>query len=138
MRKLTKYIFHQVKICCLHTQIFISIMGKGLYGRRIWAKADKIDHKFSMITLRRTFGKCWTIRCLAGRMAMHACQIGLTDTAPPCPGSPQRACVETKGGNALGQATFLPPFLLCYSSVRTVRLHSLFVLGSIRISGSQA
>ncbi len=30
-------------------------------------------------------------------MAMHACQIGPTDTAPPCPGSPQRACVETKG-----------------------------------------
>ncbi len=27
-------------------------------------------------------------RCLAGRMAMHACQIGPTDTAPPCPGSP--------------------------------------------------
>ncbi len=25
-------------------------------------------------------------RCLAGRMAMHACQIGPTDTAPPCPG----------------------------------------------------
>ncbi len=32
-------------------------------------------------------------------MAMHACQIGPTDTAPPCPGSPQRACVQTKGGN---------------------------------------
>ncbi len=39
-----------------------------------------------------------------------------------------------KGGNALGQATFLPPFL-CYSSVRTVRLHSPFVSGSLRISG---
>ncbi len=38
------------------------------------------------------------IRCLAGRMAMHACQLGPTDTAPPCPGSPLRACVETKGG----------------------------------------
>ncbi len=37
-------------------------------------------------------------RCLAGRMAMHACQIDPTDTAPPCPGSPQRACVESKGG----------------------------------------
>ncbi len=34
-------------------------------------------------------------RCLAGRMAMHACQIGPTDTAPPCPGSPLRACVGT-------------------------------------------
>ncbi len=38
-------------------------------------------------------------------------------------------------GDALGQATFLPPFLLCYSSVWTVRLHSPFILGSIRISG---
>ncbi len=28
---------------------------------------------------------------------MHACQIGPTDTAPPCPGSPQRASVETEG-----------------------------------------
>ncbi len=27
--------------------------------------------------------------CLAGRMAMHACQIGPIDTTPPCPGSPQ-------------------------------------------------
>ncbi len=38
-------------------------------------------------------------------------------------------------GNAFGQAIFLPPFLLCYSSVWTVRLHSSLVLGSIRISG---
>ncbi len=37
-------------------------------------------------------------RCLAGHMAMHACQIGPTDTAPPCLGSPQRACVVTRGG----------------------------------------
>ncbi len=37
-------------------------------------------------------------RCLAGRMAMRACQIGPTDTAPPCPGSPQQACVETDFG----------------------------------------
>ncbi len=36
------------------------------------------------------------IRCLAGRMVMHACQIGLTDTAPPCPGSPHRACIVTR------------------------------------------
>ncbi len=27
-------------------------------------------------------------------MAMHTCQIGLTDTATPCPGSPHRACVR--------------------------------------------
>ncbi len=35
-------------------------------------------------------------RCLAGRMAMHTRQIGPSDTALPCPGSPQQACVETK------------------------------------------
>ncbi len=34
-------------------------------------------------------------RCLVGRMTMHASQIGPTDTAPHCPGSPLRACVET-------------------------------------------
>ncbi len=38
-------------------------------------------------------------------------------------------------GKRFGQATFLLPFLLGYSSVWTVRLHSPFVLGSIRISG---
>ncbi len=27
------------------------------------------------------------IRCLAGRMAMHACQIGPTNTAPLAPGT---------------------------------------------------
>ncbi len=35
----------------------------------------------------------------------------------------------------MGQATFLPPFLLCYSSVWMMRLHFPFVLGLIRISG---
>ncbi len=39
-------------------------------------------------------------RCLAGRMAMHTCQIGPTDTAPPCPGSPQWAALRDKGGTA--------------------------------------
>ncbi len=39
----------------------------------------------------------WPKRCLARRMAVHACQIGLTDTTPPCPGSPHRACVVTRG-----------------------------------------
>ncbi len=29
-------------------------------------------------------------------MAMHACQIGPTDTAPPCLGSPQWVCVVTR------------------------------------------
>ncbi len=74
-------------------------------------------------------------RCLAGRMAMHACQIGPIDTAPPCPGSPLRACIVTKGGTLWGTQPFCPPFLLHYSSVRTMRLHSPSVLGSIRISG---
>ncbi len=35
--------------------------------------------------------------CLAVRMAMHACQIGPTDTAPPCPGSPHRAYLVARG-----------------------------------------
>ncbi len=50
------------------------------------------------------------LRCLAGHMAMHACQIGLTDTAPPCPGSPLRACVGTKGGTLCGRQPFCPHF----------------------------
>ncbi len=44
----------------------------------------------------------------------------------PLPGSPHRACVVTRG-NALRQATLLPSFLLCYSSVWKVRLHSPFI-----------
>ncbi len=53
-------------------------------------------------------------RCLAGRTAMHACQIGPTDIAPPCPGSPQRACVGTKGGTLWDRQPFCPisPLLL--------------------------
>ncbi len=47
-----------------------------------------------------------------GRMTMHAHQIGPTDIAPPCPGSPHQVCVGARG-NALGQATFLPPLLHC-------------------------
>ncbi len=43
----------------------------------------------------------------AGRMAMHTCQIGPTDTAPLAPGSPHWACFGTRG-NALRQATLLP------------------------------
>ncbi len=49
-------------------------------------------------------------RCLAGRMAMHACQIGPTDTAPPCPGSPLRACIGTKEGTLWGRQPFCPHF----------------------------
>ncbi len=47
-------------------------------------------------------------RCLAVRMTMHACQIGPTDTTPPCPGSPLRACVGTKGGTLWGRQPFCP------------------------------
>ncbi len=39
----------------------------------------------------------WSLRCLVGRMAMHACQIGPTDTALPCLGSLQRTCIVTRG-----------------------------------------
>ncbi len=53
----------------------------------------------------------------------------------PLPGIATTGLRLDKGGNALGQATFLPQFLLCYSSVWTMRLHSPFVSGLIRISG---
>ncbi len=37
----------------------------GIGHKRIWVKADKMDNKFSMIkdhvSLRRTFGKYWTV-----------------------------------------------------------------------------
>ncbi len=32
--KLTKDVFHQEKICCPHNQLFISITGPEVYGRR--------------------------------------------------------------------------------------------------------
>ncbi len=53
----------------------------------------------------------------------------------PLPGIVTTGLRRDKGGNVLGQATFLSPFLLCYSSVWMVRLHSPFISGSIRISG---
>ncbi len=37
------------------------------------------------------------VTCLVGHMAMHACQIGPTDTGPLCPGSLHRACVRIRG-----------------------------------------
>ncbi len=39
---------------------------------------------------------------LAGCMVMHVCQIGPTDTVPPCPGSPLWACIETRGETVIG------------------------------------
>ncbi len=53
----------------------------------------------------------------------------------PLPGIATTGLRRDKGGSTLGQATCLPPFLLCYLSVRTVRLHSPFISGPIRISG---
>ncbi len=67
---------------------------------------------------------CIAFLCLAGRIAMHACQIGPTDTADPRLGSPHQGCVGTRRG-ALRQATFLPPFLLCtrvYSVLKDLNL----------------
>ncbi len=43
-------------------------------------------------------------------MAMHACQIGPTDIALRCPGSPQWTSVETKGGTFWGRQPFCPHF----------------------------
>ncbi len=62
------------------------------------------------MTLAENFPPVLGFRCLAGHMAMHACQIGPTDTAPTCPGSPLRACVGTKGGTLWGRQPFCPNF----------------------------
>ncbi len=72
-------------------------------------------------------------------MAMHACQIGPTDTAPPCPGLPLRACIGTKGGERFGASnlsTPISPLLLkCADGATTLSLHfgidqDLRILGS--------
>ncbi len=58
-------------------------------------------------------------------MAMYTCQIGPTDTAPPCPGSPLRACDGTKGGTLWGRQPFCPisPLLLkCADGATTLSL----------------
>ncbi len=44
----------------------------------------------------RTLSEIYQCRCLVGCMAMHACQIGPTDTTPHCPRSPHLACVGTR------------------------------------------
>ncbi len=64
----------------------------------------KISHAVSQLNLTQHS----LVRCLAGHMTMHACQIGPTDTAPPCPRSPIRACVGTKGGMLWGRQPFCP------------------------------
>ncbi len=43
-------------------------------------------------------------------MAMHACEIGPTDTALPCPGSPQWACTVTRGEHFGAGNLFCPHF----------------------------
>ncbi len=65
---------------------------------------------------------------MAGRMAMQACQIGPTDTAPPRPGSPLRACVGTKGGTLWGRQPFCPHF----SSATQVCVRCDYTLPSFR------
>ncbi len=72
-------------------------------------------------------------RCLAGCMAMHACQIGPTDTTLPCLGSPQGACVVTRGelfGAGNLSASISPLLLKCVDGAITLS----FCFG---ISGSQ-
>ncbi len=57
---------------------------------------------------------------------MHACQIGPTDTAPPCPGSPLWACVGTKG-ERFGAGNLSVPIssllLKCADGATTLSLH---------------
>ncbi len=70
-------------------------------------------------------------------MVMRACQIGPTDTAPPCPGSSQQACFGTKGGTLWGRQPFCPVSLLllkCANSVTTLSLH-FGIDQDLRISG---
>ncbi len=58
-------------------------------------------------------------------MAMHACQIGPTDTAPPCQGSPQWACAVTREerSGAGNLSTPISPLLLkCVDSATTLSL----------------
>ncbi len=86
----------------------LEIVRKGLY----FVYAQVLIFTFLLFIYRRflkdLFARgCW-LRCLAGRMAMHACQIGPIDTAPPCPGSLLRACVGTKGGTLWGRQPFCP------------------------------
>ncbi len=52
-------------------------------------------HNYSRIVYSEL---CKHDQCLAGRMAMHACQIGRTDTALPCLGSPTAGlCCDKRG-----------------------------------------
>ncbi len=58
-------------------------------------------------------------------MAMHACQIVPTDTAPTCPGL-QRACVVTRGecfGAGNLSAPISPLLLKCADDATTLSLH---------------
>ncbi len=68
--------------------------------------------------------------CLAGRMAMHACKIGSTDTAPPCLESPDRACVGTRR-MLWGRESFCPHF----SSATEVRGWCDYTVPLFRILG---
>ncbi len=74
---------------------------------------------------------------MAGRIAMHACQIGPTDTAPSCPGSPLRAYVETKGGTLWDRQLSAPisPLLLKCADGATTLSFSFGINQDLRISG---
>ncbi len=57
---------------------------------------------------------------------MHACQIGLTDTAPLCPGSPHRACVMTREEHFEADnfyASIFPLLLKCEDGATTPSLY---------------
>ncbi len=79
-------------------------------------------------SIQKLFAKIWQFLLKFSyffQTAMHACQIDPTDTAPPCPGLPQRACVETKGGTLWGRQPFCPisPLLLkCADCATTLSL----------------
>ncbi len=71
-------------------------------------------------------------------MAMHACQIGPTNTVLPCPGSPLRACVGTKRGERFGagnlSAPISPLLLKCVDGATTLSLR-FGINQDLRISG---
>ncbi len=79
----------------------------------------------------------WCFSLKAGCMAMHACQTDPTDTATPCLGSPQWACIEARG-MPWGRQPFCPHFSTAYWREQMVRLHSPFfwILG-LGVSGCQ-
>ncbi len=67
-----------------------------------------------------------------GHMMMHACQIGPTDTASPCLGSPHQAYMGTReecfeAGNLSGPIS--PLLLVCRDDATTLSLYCILGLG---------